>query len=42
MPLINDVKKICDRLAPLGWRDLLFQHGLDISATNLGQELTKE
>lgn len=28
MPLINDVKDICDRLAPLGWRDLL----LDVSS----------
>lgn len=23
MPLINDVKALCDRLSPLGWRDLL-------------------
>ncbi len=23
MPLIDQVKTICDRLAPLGWRDLL-------------------
>ena len=23
MPLINDVKALCDRLAPLGWRDLI-------------------
>lgn len=25
MPLINDVKRVCDRLAPLGWRDQLLQ-----------------
>ncbi|BAY49512.1 hypothetical protein SAMD00079811_71410 [Scytonema sp. HK-05] len=42
MPLIEDVKRVCDRLAPLGWRDLLLAHGLDITATNLKQELTKE
>ena len=23
MALIDDVKDVCDRLAPLGWRDLL-------------------
>jgi len=23
MALIDDVKNLCDRLAPLGWRDLL-------------------
>ncbi|GAA6623476.1 hypothetical protein [Scytonema sp. NUACC26] len=42
MSLIDEVKRVCDRLAPLGWRDLLLQHGLDITATNLKQELTKE
>jgi hypothetical protein len=42
MALINDVKKVCDRLAPLGWRDLLLAHGLDITATDLRQELTKD
>ena len=42
MPLIEDVKRVCDRLAPFGWRDLLLAHGLDITATNLKQELTKE
>ena len=31
-----------NRLAPFGWRDLLLAHGLDITATNLKQELTKE
>jgi hypothetical protein len=42
MVLIDDVKRMCDRLAPLGWRDLLLQHSLDITAANLKQELTKE
>src|SRR5436190_850454 len=35
MSLIDDVKAVCDRLAPLGWRDLLLavtNHELDISA----------
>jgi hypothetical protein len=45
MPLIDDVKKICDRLAPLGWRELLKAvGGFDIqktSAAALRQELTK-
>lgn len=34
MALIDDVKQICDRLAPLGWRDLLIKvsaNGLDIA-----------
>lgn len=47
MALINDVKTICDRLAPLGWRDLLLRvtdNELDISQTSaarLKNELTK-
>ena len=31
MALIDDVKQICDRLAPLGWGALLQWHGLNIS-----------
>jgi hypothetical protein len=42
MPLIDDVKRVCARLAPLGWRDLLLAHGVDITAANLKQELTKD
>ncbi|MBD2439598.1 hypothetical protein [Nostoc sp. FACHB-110] len=42
MALIDEVKKVCSRLAPFGWRDLLLQQGLDITAANLQQELTKE
>ena len=33
MPLIDDLKIVCDRLAPLGWRDLLLKvtgNSLDI------------
>ena len=42
MSLITEVKKICDRLAPHGWRDLLMQHGLDITASDLQEELLRE
>ena len=34
MSLMDDVKKVCDRLAPLGWKDLLLtvtNNALDIS-----------
>ena len=47
MPLINDVKTLCDRLGPRGWRDLLKTVSggqLDIvqsSAAALATELTK-
>lgn len=47
MALIDDVKTICDRLAPLGWRDLLLRvsnNALDIrqaSADALKAALTK-
>jgi len=41
MALIEEVKKICSRLAVHGWRDLLLQHGLDITASDLKTELTK-
>jgi hypothetical protein len=42
MALINDVKRICDRLAPLGWHDLLLtltNGALDIQQLN-GASLT--
>ena len=42
MTLIDQVKKICDRLAPHGWRDLLLKHGLDITAQDLRKELLRE
>lgn len=40
MALIDEVKAICDRLAPLGWRDLLLavtNNGLDISQPTTGK-----
>lgn len=39
MPLISDVERACTRLASAGWRDLLLRHGLDITSTNLREEL---
>jgi len=48
MPLIDDVKSVCDRLAPLGWRDVLLAatgQQLDIkkaTAAALRTELTKD
>jgi hypothetical protein len=41
MPLIDQVKAACKRLAPQGWRDLLLAHGLDITAKDLAQELSR-
>lgn len=41
MPLIDEVQKICQRLAPAGWRNLLLLHGLDIDARPLADELSK-
>jgi hypothetical protein len=42
MTLIDDVQTVCHRIAPHGWADLLGQHGLDITAPNLAEELTRE
>lgn len=42
MSLIEQVRQICNRLAEHGWRDLFLQHGLDISAADLKQELLKD
>jgi len=47
MPLIDNVKAVCDRLAPLGWRNMLLQvtgGQLDIqkpTSAALKTELTK-
>jgi hypothetical protein len=41
MALIDTVKTLCQRLAPLGWASLLKRHGLDITKANLGAELAK-
>jgi hypothetical protein len=46
MSLINDVKSLCNRLAPKGWARLLKKHGLDIdprrSVKQLRQDLQEE
>ncbi|MEA2165480.1 MAG: hypothetical protein QOK37_3607 [Thermoanaerobaculia bacterium] len=43
MALIDEVKAVCDDLAPHGWRELLQTHGLDITvpANKLAAELDK-
>ena len=41
MSLVQDVKNICKRLGPHGWRDLLLKHGLDITAENAEEEILK-
>ncbi len=40
--LREQVKQICARLAPHGWGDLFWKHNLDITASNLEEELQKE
>ncbi|MFB9327709.1 hypothetical protein ACFFSY_17415 [Paenibacillus aurantiacus] len=42
MNLLDNVKRICDRLAEKGWKALFLQHGLDITSMNLKGELLKE
>lgn len=42
MALIDDVKQVCDRLAPQGWGPLLLKQGLDITSQDLRNELDKE
>jgi hypothetical protein len=42
--LIDAMRRLCDRLAPLGWRQLLLEvtdHALDIGAADLAAELAK-
>ncbi|MEM6813670.1 MAG: hypothetical protein AAF600_04680 [Bacteroidota bacterium] len=39
--MIKDVKKILDRLAGSGWRELFLTHDLDLSAKDLSKELRK-
>jgi hypothetical protein len=41
MTLINDLKDICQRLAGMGWQDLLRRHGLDLGAADLAAELAR-
>ncbi|WP_341284976.1 hypothetical protein [Priestia megaterium] len=38
MSLEEQVKKICNRLATHGWKDLFQEHGLNITASNLKEE----
>ncbi len=39
--LLEGVRGVCGVLAPHGWADLLRQHGIDITATDLKAELSK-
>jgi len=39
--LIDQVREICQRLAPEGWGDLFRLHGLDIEADDLATELNR-
>ncbi|WP_309892364.1 hypothetical protein [Archangium sp.] len=41
MALLDDVKAVCQRLAPRGWARLFAKHGLDITRSDLGIELRK-
>ncbi|MEY4579808.1 MAG: hypothetical protein RL701_4511 [Pseudomonadota bacterium] len=41
MALLEDVSKVCSRLASAGWRAVFAAHGLDITAVNLESELRK-
>ncbi len=41
MPLIDELKAACARLAPRGWGDLLTRHGLDLEAPNIAAELAR-
>ncbi|PNK24785.1 hypothetical protein CBR59_28540 [Bacillus thuringiensis] len=40
--LREQVKQICARLAPHGWGDLFWKHNLDITSSNLEEELQKD
>jgi hypothetical protein len=42
MELLDNVKEICNRLAPYGWNDLFLEHGLDITLSDLKEELLRE
>ena len=39
--LIDEVKAVCARLAPLGWAALFRTHGLNIEAADLSSELAR-
>lgn len=42
MALIDEVRAVCNRLAPEGWGALLNKHGLDITRADLRAELDRE
>jgi hypothetical protein len=42
MALIDEVRKICLRMAAGNWSRLMSQHGLDLSAKDLAAELSRE
>jgi hypothetical protein len=42
MALIDDVTKICRRLARMGWNELLAMHGLNLNAKDIESELARE
>jgi hypothetical protein len=42
MAATDDVKQLCERLAPHGWGTLLLRHGLDLTAFNIEAELARE
>jgi len=42
LALIDNIKIICTRLAPHGWKELFAAHGLDISANDLATELNRK
>ena len=39
MALIDRIKETCDRLAQKGWDDLFAHHNLNITASDLAEEL---
>jgi hypothetical protein len=41
MTLMHDVRRLCARLAPLGWGELFAAHGLDLTAPRLERELAR-
>ncbi|HLG05045.1 MAG TPA: hypothetical protein VI383_02765, partial [Gemmatimonadales bacterium] len=41
MPLINEVQRLCARLAPMGWGELFAAHGLNITSAALARELAR-
>lgn len=41
MALVEEVARICERLAPGGWHQLMLQHGLDLLAPDVAKELDR-